>query len=259
MPAIRTLPSGSHGSVSYTRREAFRLLSLSLCGLLPGSSFGSALNHSDLISSNTAVGTARLSCLVEYFVWYVNVIKDTPREEEEITMVRHVLARGEGTSEWWESQLQDKPIAKVNIASDWKIEDSDARAHGIGRKGLRYLFCFDFHDFLFFFFFLFVVLIPCPDSLVNFANRDLHIFKVIPSATQEEVLFSIRSELFPFILTCPRMEVGESMVAHGAVRHSTYSGYLNTFEYKPGYKVLWCDETICDHHSHLRSTLTNQG
>ena len=38
---------------------------------------------------------------------------------------------------------------------------------------------------------------PEAEAFVDFANRDLHIHQVIPSATQEEVLFSCCPEAFP--------------------------------------------------------------
>jgi hypothetical protein len=70
-----------------------------------------------------------------------------------------------------------------------------------------------------------------PDCIahVDFANRDLQIGCVIPSCTQEEVLFSIRPELMPGILFAERMDGATAIVMSGAQRYAAYSGYLDSF------------------------------
>eukprot|EP01105_Mastigella_eilhardi_P007942 TRINITY_DN1966_c0_g1_i1.p1 TRINITY_DN1966_c0_g1~~TRINITY_DN1966_c0_g1_i1.p1 ORF type:complete len:414 (-),score=76.68 TRINITY_DN1966_c0_g1_i1:39-1280(-) len=66
---------------------------------------------------------------------------------------------------------------------------------------------------------------------IDFANRDLHIAQIIPSATQEEVLFSIKPELFVGMLLCERMADNEAIIIAGANMYSCYSGYLTTFKF----------------------------
>eukprot|EP00033_Pygsuia_biforma_P004016 GCRY01004398.1.p1 GENE.GCRY01004398.1~~GCRY01004398.1.p1 ORF type:complete len:487 (-),score=81.37 GCRY01004398.1:114-1574(-) len=67
---------------------------------------------------------------------------------------------------------------------------------------------------------------------VDFANRFLQIFQNIPSCTQEEVLFSIRPELYLGLLFCAVMAPTDSIVISGARQFCGYSGYLSTFRYQ---------------------------
>jgi len=69
------------------------------------------------------------------------------------------------------------------------------------------------------------------DAFVNFANKRLHIHQIIPSATQEEVLFSCCPEAFPGILFCETLLDNEIMLIKGCRRFLDYTGYLNTFEF----------------------------
>eukprot|EP01012_Entosiphon_sulcatum_P023200 TRINITY_DN2817_c0_g1_i1.p1 TRINITY_DN2817_c0_g1~~TRINITY_DN2817_c0_g1_i1.p1 ORF type:complete len:543 (+),score=74.01 TRINITY_DN2817_c0_g1_i1:813-2441(+) len=69
---------------------------------------------------------------------------------------------------------------------------------------------------------------------VDFANCDLHIAQIIPSATQEEVIFSIRPELFPGLLFCETMQDDEAIIMCGARQYCEYSGYLDTFTFRGG-------------------------
>jgi poly(ADP-ribose) glycohydrolase len=72
-------------------------------------------------------------------------------------------------------------------------------------------------------------------SIVDFANEDLHIGTIIPSATQEEILFSCRPELFPGVMFCQRMMPDEAIVITGAPRVVNYTGYLHTFRFHDGF------------------------
>jgi poly(ADP-ribose) glycohydrolase len=89
----------------------------------------------------------------------------------------------------------------------------------------------------------------------DFANRDLHIHAVIPSLTQEEVLFSMCPELFPAILVCERMDDDEVIVMDGARRVAEYSGYLRSFRFeglraeRRAQEVLAADAVFRDHFS----------
>ncbi len=89
----------------------------------------------------------------------------------------------------------------------------------------------------------------------DFANRDLHIHAVIPSLTQEEVLFSTCPELFPAILVCERMADDEVIVMNGAQRVCEYSGYLRSFRFeglradRRVQEVLAADAVFRDHFS----------
>ncbi|KAJ8613772.1 hypothetical protein CTAYLR_008845 [Chrysophaeum taylorii] len=71
---------------------------------------------------------------------------------------------------------------------------------------------------------------------VDFANRRLHVGRVIASATQEEVLFSIRPDLFGAMIGCEPMAEDEAIVVRGAARYNDYRGYLRTFRYAGSYQ-----------------------
>jgi hypothetical protein len=66
---------------------------------------------------------------------------------------------------------------------------------------------------------------------VDFANRDLHIHSVIPSMTQEEVLFSCCPETFFGILISERLLENEVILIGNSIRVSDYTGYLNSFKW----------------------------
>lgn len=75
--------------------------------------------------------------------------------------------------------------------------------------------------------------VPGVDAHVDFANKTLHIGAVIPSATQEEVMFSIRPDLFTVMLVAGKVAMAddEAILVSGARRFSLYTGYLRTFEW----------------------------
>mmetsp|Transcript_26899 Transcript_26899/g.78320 ORF Transcript_26899/g.78320 Transcript_26899/m.78320 type:complete len:592 (-) Transcript_26899:126-1901(-) len=76
---------------------------------------------------------------------------------------------------------------------------------------------------------------------IDFANARLHIGRVIPSATQEEVLFSIRPELFVGMLVAGQdMRGDEAIVMQGARQFSDYSGYLSTFRFARDVEPTLC-------------------
>jgi len=68
-------------------------------------------------------------------------------------------------------------------------------------------------------------------GFVDFANADLHIGTIIPSMTQEEILFSTCPECFVGLLFCERFAVNEVMIIKNVQRFSTYSGYGSTFQW----------------------------
>ncbi len=76
---------------------------------------------------------------------------------------------------------------------------------------------------------------PDAEVFFDFANRDLHIHSIIPSLTQEEVLFSTCPELFPALLVSERMDDDEVIVLDGARRICEYQGYLRSFRFT-GYR-----------------------
>ena len=83
----------------------------------------------------------------------------------------------------------------------------------------------------------------------DFANKDIHIHMIIPSATQEEVLFSCCPEAFVSILFCERMSDNEGIIIGGTSRFADYTGYQNSFRFSgyfeaPPFKR--CDILVLD-------------
>ena len=69
---------------------------------------------------------------------------------------------------------------------------------------------------------------PC---FVDFANRDLMIHRLIPSATQEEILFSCVPSCLVGLLFCERMTDNEVITIKNVRRYCDYTGYLSTFRF----------------------------
>lgn len=68
-------------------------------------------------------------------------------------------------------------------------------------------------------------------AFVDFANRDLMVHRIIPSATQEEILFSCAPACLIGLLICERMTEQEIIVIRGVRRFVDYTGYLSTFRF----------------------------
>ncbi len=69
-------------------------------------------------------------------------------------------------------------------------------------------------------------------AFVDFANKRLQIHRIIPSLTQEEVLFSVCSEMFLCLVCFEVLAEDEAVCVRGLWRHATYTGYLDTFRFK---------------------------
>lgn len=67
-------------------------------------------------------------------------------------------------------------------------------------------------------------------AFVDFANKNLQIHRMIPSLTQEEVLFSVASACIVTLLCVDTLQDNESFTMLNVWRHSTYEGYLDTFK-----------------------------
>ena len=102
-------------------------------------------------------------------------------------------------------------------------------------------------------------------SLVNFANRNFQTGKIIPSATQEEVLFCVRPELFAAMFICQRVYENEIIIISNAYKLMDNTGYLNSFKFKclkenifsdydfiknDNENILCLDATFMDHYSY---------
>jgi len=79
---------------------------------------------------------------------------------------------------------------------------------------------------------------------VDFANRYIHIGSIIPSLTQEEVLFSCCPECFLSLLFIDEMRDNEIVLIKDIRRFSSYKGYLYSFEWTGFYPTQKILDTI---------------
>jgi len=73
-------------------------------------------------------------------------------------------------------------------------------------------------------------------NFVDFANQDIHIGCIIPSLTQEEVLFSCAPEAFISMLINDRLRDRDVVVIKNVRRYCEYTGYLYSFRFTGFYK-----------------------
>jgi len=97
-------------------------------------------------------------------------------------------------------------------------------------------------------------------SIVDFANMDFQTGQIIPSATQEEILFSTCPEMFIAMFMCQRIYESEIIVISGAYKLMEYEGYSNSFKFvrlnenvlvnadKLNESILALDATMFDHY-----------
>jgi poly(ADP-ribose) glycohydrolase len=166
------------------------------------------LSMESIICSLNQVGVERLLCLMSYFyVIYINP---------------HLLS---GSVEYTRFTITNDSNIKWQQRNTTKL--SDLHHFIILQNGTMELY----NDNIF----------------VDFANEDIHIHKVIPSATQEEILFSLCPELFPAILFCSRMTDRDTYLIKGARRFSTYKGYQHSFQFvSPILSPTDCDVVAID-------------
>ena len=69
-------------------------------------------------------------------------------------------------------------------------------------------------------------------SIVNFANRNFQTGQILASATQEEVLFCVRPELYSAMFICQRVYENEIIIISNAYKLMENTGYLETFKFQ---------------------------
>jgi hypothetical protein len=93
-------------------------------------------------------------------------------------------------------------------------------------------------------------------SIIDFANMDFQTGQIIPSATQEEILFSIRPEMYIAMFICQRIYQNEIIVISNVNRLFDYEGYSSSFKFIKivdnidglNENVLALDSTMFDHY-----------
>lgn len=189
---IPVLLQDTEAKVRLTRRQIRCLLAHMLFG-----SFGylpecGDVSHFSLyLTQYNPVGPARLACLLNVFVFHTKY-PEWISSVQGLELVEFDRVVCTSPPDWSSLDIQ---LCRV-VVSSTLVEDVHAGA-----------------------------------PIVDFANKDLHIHRVIPSATQEEVLFSIFPEAFVGILICPRMLGHEAIIIRNAVRFTNYQGYADSFRY----------------------------
>ncbi|KAJ3331418.1 hypothetical protein HDU93_009770 [Gonapodya sp. JEL0774] len=72
---------------------------------------------------------------------------------------------------------------------------------------------------------------PSADAFFDFANKRVHIHSIIPSCTQEEILFSACPESFAAIVLFETLQNNEVALVHGVRRYISYAGYADSFTF----------------------------
>ncbi|KAI8910063.1 hypothetical protein DFJ77DRAFT_115607 [Powellomyces hirtus] len=144
-----------------------------------------------LYRSTASAGIERLTCLLAYFAQeYLDDRRESEREDRNIIFER-VRITSAAIPAW--SHLPDKVVTDSIHLFENAMEDTGSR------------------------------------NIMDFANRRIHIHCIIPSATQEEVLFSCCPEAFVSLILYDTLEDDEVAVIRNVRRYVRYSGYLDTF------------------------------
>ncbi|UJR12124.1 hypothetical protein I4U23_016301 [Adineta vaga] len=137
------------------------------------------------------VAIQRIRCLIEYFRLSSQQHHDS-NDYREISIERYSYNEG---SPDWKKQLVPIQESKINVFTDRMEASEEANA------------------------------------FVDFANKQIHIHSIMPSATQEEILFSCCPEAFLSILVCDTLRFNEVVILRGCKRFIDYRGYGETFQY----------------------------
>eukprot|EP00300_Choanocystis_sp_HF-7_P013837 c18470_g1_i1.p1 GENE.c18470_g1_i1~~c18470_g1_i1.p1 ORF type:complete len:484 (-),score=51.64 c18470_g1_i1:158-1609(-) len=190
---IPVLLQGEQSCVRLTRRQARCLLAHAFFGTLGYLPECGDISHFGLyLSCYNLVGPARVACLLNFFVFHYK-FPDWIDSPQGQMLVEFERFVCEGAPDWGAIHDQLCPV----VISSVLVEDVHPGA-----------------------------------PIVDFANRDLHIHRVIPSATQEEVLFSVYPEALLGLLISPRMLETEAIIIRNAVRINNYRGYADTFRFE---------------------------
>jgi len=194
------LPRGKAGCVHVPRCTVAAILARAFMG-----KHGVAFNFVPLFAvpaddARRPVAVAKIRCVLAYFkAIYVDGGEASRLLEGAVTFTRVHEAVAPG--EFW-TQAHDVRVAQAQLW-DGRMEDDDDD---------------DVEEEM---------------ALVDFANRDLLRGDAEASATQEEVLFSTRPELFAAVMIIERLEAEDAVLFEGCRRFSNYTGYGASFRYAP--------------------------
>ena len=152
------------------------------------------------------VATQRLKCLIAYFDFAQKIFELNNNYFDKDIIIERII-------------FDPEEISKQLLECNYKFEEKDINIH-----------CNDMNN-------------PgiTTQSLVNFANRNFQTGKIIPSATQEEVLFCVRPELYAAMIICQRVYENEIIVISNAYKLMENTGYLNSFKFKSLQENIFSD------------------
>ena len=211
------LQAGCDGSIDVSYHQVAAILGASFFGLLPpvqGKPVDRALNFLPLFCrAVVAEGGHRIAVArICCMLSYFDHLRNEPDLMNGHIQIQRCFAQIENSDFWI---AHGNTVVKPVCMSDRLIEDVEGSAH------------------------------------VDFANRDLMVGEVLPSATQEEILFSIRPEMFISILLLDRLMPEEVVLFHGCRRFSNYSGYGHSFRCKPLANVESMPATVLAMDAHM--------
>lgn len=223
--SVALLEGGTDGKVALTRRQCHCLIGLALLDALEPPA-GRELGHLSFLGIIARVESPVAVARLACLMSYLRMYSSLPEHRREEPVV---FARRAGSAATAEPATRLSEL-EVSLSVETRIEDVEGA-----------------------------------DSHVDFANKFLHIFRVIPSATQEEVLFSIRSELFPALMITSPLADHEAVVVTNTLRHCTYTGYQSTFAFgedlpepTAGVAVIAIDAVIHDRGDTRGDSMCNQ-
>lgn len=190
-----------------------------------------AVDFGQVFSTRLPESIQRISCLLAYFYLHSETDKNanesnnnnnnnnnnhsTISTDYDVVFSRHVLLP-EQIPKWRAEEVQIKQNTLMRIHTD-KMEATTAPV------------------------------------FVDFANRQLHIGCIIPSFTQEEVLFAVAPDCYPALLIAETLDDNEAFVIRGLRRYVDYTGYLSTFtmtslfRQRPSFATLAIDSVMVHH------------
>lgn len=240
---LRIIRRGERGSVTLSREQVHCLLAMSFFQLLPNpeilcdeskserrgsapvSAFGE-IRWMNLLVKTATVGVHRLACLLSYFHQVATIQRDTHagavvEEDEEGSDLTLRSAVRELTSAPALKLVYERIVGGESIPSIDALEAMEAQRvmPKYEQPPVLLTSCTRIED------------VASADAVVDFANKQVHIGCIIPSATQEEVLFSIFPEAFLGILLFEGLLDDEAAIIHGCRRFCEYKGYADSFRY----------------------------
>ena len=144
----------------------------------------------------------RLQCMLGYFAREMN--SDSEDIHQDIIIERHY--EGESSFPDWVNSSCMIDIDTISVHTG-RIEDVvgkwDVQSHSSGTAEI---------------------------TIVDFANKQIHIGIISPSMTQEEVVFSCAPECFLCLLVCEQLLPQEVVIVKNVRRSVEYTGFLYSFK-----------------------------